>query len=83
MAEMAGETKLISVFSEDQVERITGVTKSQLRYWDKTDFFAQKESEIYRGQSFGRIYSFRGLTSLKFLMSFVILEKCRFKLLES
>ena len=67
MAEMAGETKLISVFSEDQVERITGVTKSQLRYWDKTEFFAPKESEIYRGQSFGRIYSFRELTSLKVL----------------
>lgn len=60
-------TNLVAAFSEDQVETITGVTKSQLRYWDKTAFFSPTESDIYRGQSFGRIYSFRDLTSLKVL----------------
>ena len=32
-------SSVIAALSEDQVERITGLTKRQLRYWAKTGFF--------------------------------------------
>jgi len=62
-----GGSALVSAFTEEQVERIAGVTKSQLRYWDKTGFFSPTEFEVYKGQAFGRVYSFRDLASLKIL----------------
>lgn len=58
--------QFVSAFTEEQVERLTGLTKAQLRYWDKTGFFAPThldESSRY----FGRIYSFRDVVGLKTL----------------
>lgn len=58
---------VVSAFTEDQIERLAGITKSQLRYWDATDFFSPSLFAAERGEQFGRIYSFRDLVSLKVL----------------
>jgi hypothetical protein len=36
---------VITAFSEEQVDRLTGLSKAQLRYWDRTGFFAPKFAE--------------------------------------
>ncbi|HEY2876260.1 MAG TPA: DUF433 domain-containing protein [Reyranella sp.] len=58
---------LISAFSEDQVERLTGITKSQLRYWDRTGFFTPAFGAENRRVALSRIYSFRDVASLRVL----------------
>ena len=58
---------IISAFSEDQVERLTGLTKRQLRYWDRTDFFKPKLAEENRRVAFSRVYSFTDIVSLRVL----------------
>lgn len=47
-------------FSEDQVSALTGLSKRQLRWWDKTDFFSP---EFYADGR--RVYSFRDLVGLR------------------
>lgn len=63
----AGAGSVVAAFTEDQVESLTGVSKSQLRYWDNTNFFSPSTFDVYKGRRFGRIYSFRDLVSLKVL----------------
>jgi uncharacterized protein (DUF433 family) len=58
---------MVSAFTEGQVERLTGVTKRQLRYWDRTGFFVPSLAFEDRSQPFSRLYSFRDLVSLKVL----------------
>lgn len=58
---------VISAFSEDQVEHLTGVSKQQLRYWDRTDFFKPALASGSRRASYSRIYSFKDVTSLRVL----------------
>ncbi|MBB4194861.1 DUF433 domain-containing protein [Rhizobium aethiopicum] len=68
---MAMETPrvVISAFTEEQVERLTGVTVRQLKHWDKTGFFAPSLAYDDRSQAYSRLYSFRDLLSLKILNS--------------
>jgi len=33
-------SNIIAAFTEEQVERLTGLTKGRLRYWHRTGFFA-------------------------------------------
>lgn len=63
---MSAET-IIAAFSEDQVQRLTGLTKSQLRYWDKTGFFAPSCAEEDKRAAFSRLYSFRDIVALRTL----------------
>ncbi len=58
---------VISAFTEEQVERLTGVSKEQLRCWDRTDFFKPAFGSEDRRLSYSRIYSFRDITSLRVL----------------
>jgi hypothetical protein len=37
---MLGLDNIISAFSEEQAERLTKISKQQLRYWDRTGFFS-------------------------------------------
>ena len=46
------------------MERLTGTTKSQLRYWDRTGFFAPAFGDENRRVAFSRIYSFRDIAAL-------------------
>lgn len=58
---------LIAAFTEDQVERLTGVSKQQLRYWDRTAFFVPSLAYAERRASHSRLYTFRDVVSLKVL----------------
>jgi uncharacterized protein (DUF433 family) len=60
-------SNVISAFSEEDVERLTGITVNQLRYWDRTDFFAPSLGEENRRLAYSRVYTFRDLACLKIL----------------
>jgi len=56
---------IITAFSEEQVERLTGLTKGQLRYWDRTGFFAPKYADEDRRRAYSRLYSFKDVVALR------------------
>jgi uncharacterized protein (DUF433 family) len=56
---------VISAFTEDQVERLTGISQRQLRYWDRTKFFVPSMAYEDRRSAYSRLYSFRDIVSLK------------------
>ena len=56
---------IVAAFSEEQVERLTGLSTAQLRYWDSTGFFAPKFAAENRRQAFSRIYSFKDIVALR------------------
>lgn len=62
-------SNIISAFSEDHIERLTGLTKRQLRYWDKQDFFVPSLAAENRRESFSRVYSFKDVAALRVLAS--------------
>src|SRR6516162_5901861 len=59
--------RIIAAFSEDQVERLSGLTKAQLRYWDRTGFFQLKYADENRQFAYSRLYSFKDLVGLRVL----------------
>ena len=59
------ESNVLRAFSEEHVMRLTGLSKSQLRYWDKTGFFAPSYSK--RRGVYGRVYTFRDVVGLRTL----------------
>lgn len=58
---------VIAAFSEDQVVRLTGISKTQLRYWDRTQFFSPSYADEDRRQAYSRVYSFRDIVCLNVL----------------
>jgi DNA-binding transcriptional MerR regulator len=58
---------IIRAFSEDSVMRLTGLTESQLRYWDRTGFFAPEYADKDHKGAFSRLYSFRDIVALRTL----------------
>jgi uncharacterized protein (DUF433 family) len=58
---------VIAAFSEANVERLTGLTAAQLRYWDKTGFFAPAYADDNRRTPYSRIYSFKDVVGLRTL----------------
>lgn len=53
-----------SIFSADQVSRLTGLSPRQLRYWDNTEFF----HPTYTGRPrtpFNRVYTFQDVVGLR------------------
>jgi uncharacterized protein (DUF433 family) len=56
---------VISAFSDEQVQRLTGVSRQQLRYWDRTGFFVPALAYADRRAPHSRLYSFRDIVSLK------------------
>lgn len=58
---------VISAFSEDHAEALTGVSKNQLRYWDRTDFFKPSLADENRRLAYSRVYSFKDILSLRVL----------------
>ncbi len=58
---------VIAAFTEDHAERLTGVSKRQLRYWDRTGFFRPSFGRENRRDAYSRIYSFKDITSLRVL----------------
>ena len=64
---MREDETVVAAFSEEQVERLTGVSKQQLRYWDRTNFFKPALGSENRRDAYSRIYSFKDVASLRVL----------------
>ena len=62
-----GPETVISAFSEDQVERLTGLTKRQLGHWDRTEFFKPSFAAENRRAPLSRVYSFMDVVALRVL----------------
>jgi uncharacterized protein (DUF433 family) len=60
-------TQVITAFTEANVERLTGLTTAQLRYWDQTGFFAPAYADDNRRSPFSRVYSFKDVVGLRTL----------------
>lgn len=58
---------VVAAFSEEQVERITGLSKSRLRYWARTDFFTPSFVDDDPRLPFSRFYSFKDIVALRTL----------------
>lgn len=58
---------VIAAFSEEQVERMTGLSKARLRYWAKTDFFKPSFIEDDLRLPYSRFYSFKDVVGLRTL----------------
>jgi len=58
---------VISAFAEEHVERLTGVSKAQLRHWDKSGFYLPSFAEKNRSAPFSRVYSFKDIVALRVL----------------
>jgi uncharacterized protein (DUF433 family) len=58
---------VIAAFSEEDVARLTGITISQLRYWDRTRFFTPSLANEDRRVTHSRVYTFRDVVCLKVL----------------
>ena len=58
---------VVAAFSAEQVERLTGLTKRRLTYWDRTGFFAPSYADGDRRSPYSRIYSFRDVVGLRTL----------------
>ena len=55
----------VVAFTADNVCQLTGLTKRQLGYWDRTGFFSPHYVDENRRRSFSRIYNFRDLVGLR------------------
>jgi uncharacterized protein (DUF433 family) len=64
---MSGAGNAISAFSEEDVERLIGITVRQLRYWDSTRFFRPSLADENRRVANSRVYTFRDVVCLKVL----------------
>lgn len=58
---------IISAFTEEQVERLTGLTVHRLRYWDRTEFFCPEFGAENRRVAYSRVYSFMDIAALRVL----------------
>jgi uncharacterized protein (DUF433 family) len=56
---------VLKAFSEDHVVRLTGLSRSQLRAWDKIGFFQPDFACEDRHQPYSRIYSFQDVVGLR------------------
>ena len=56
----------IGAFTADQVCELTELSRSQLRYWDKTGFFKPEAGSLRMGP-YSRVYSFRDVVGLRTL----------------
>lgn len=65
---MTDQETVVLAFGEEHVERLTKLTKSQLRYWDRTGFFSPTYGEEGEKHTpYSRVYSFRDVVGLRTL----------------
>jgi uncharacterized protein (DUF433 family) len=58
---------VFAAFNDEQVVRLAGVTRNQLRYWERTAFFVPGFADGDYRAAFGRVYSFRDVVALRVL----------------
>jgi uncharacterized protein (DUF433 family) len=56
---------VIQAFTEDHVERLTGLSRWQLRRWDNAGFFTPRFAYEDRLAPYSRIYSFKDVVGLR------------------
>lgn len=56
---------VIQAFSEEHVERLTGLSRGQLRSWDRLRFFAPRYAYEDRHAPYSRVYSFQDVVGLR------------------
>jgi uncharacterized protein (DUF433 family) len=61
------DAHVIGAFSEEHAERLTGVSRHQLRRWDRIGFLKPSFGWRDRSEDFSRVYSFRDIVSLRVL----------------
>lgn len=59
-------SNIIGAFSEEQAERLSGVSINQLRRWEREGFFRPSFADL-KGVPYGRVYSFRDVVALRVL----------------
>jgi len=64
-AEMSEVDSVVHAYSVDHVVRLTGLTRGQLLYWDRTGFFAPTLADENRRLSYSRVYSFKDVVGLR------------------
>src|SRR5579862_6351560 len=60
-------TSVIRAFNANHVVRLTGLSHTQLRYWDSTGFFRPRYAFENRRSPFSRVYSFQDVVGLRTL----------------
>jgi hypothetical protein len=60
-------SNLIALFSEAQVERLTGLSTARLRSWARAGFFKPNSVEDATGRTVNRFYTFKGVVALRTL----------------
>ena len=60
-------SNVVAAFSEEQVERMVGLTKGRLRYWARTGFFRPSFVEEESRLPYSRFYSFKDIVALRTL----------------
>lgn len=58
---------IVAALAEDHVIQITGLSKGQLRAWDRRGFFVPKYAYCDRSSAYSRIYSFKDAVGLRTL----------------
>jgi DNA-binding transcriptional MerR regulator len=58
---------ILRAFSEESVKHLTGLTTTQLRYWDRTGFFEPAYADPNRRIAYSRLYSFKDIVALRTL----------------
>ena len=62
---MTETTTVVAAFTEEHAARLTGISKRQLRDWDRAKFFVPSLAFEDRSAPLSRLYSFRDLVCLK------------------
>ena len=60
-------SNVVAAFSEEQIGRMVGLSKSRLRYWARTDFFKPSFVEEDGRLPYSRFYSFKDIVALRTL----------------
>lgn len=58
---------IIGAFTSEDVARLTGLSKRQIEYWDRTNVYSPSLAKGRGRQPYGRIYSFRDAVALRTL----------------
>lgn len=64
---MSDTDEAVRAFSAEHVVKLTGLSQSQLRYWDRTGFFQPEYASENRRSPFSRVYSFQNVAGLRTL----------------
>ncbi|SEL16831.1 MerR HTH family regulatory protein [Roseovarius azorensis] len=73
------ENSVVVALTEDHVARATGLSKSQLRAWDRRGFFSPRHAYDDRRAAYSRIYSFKDVVGLKTIATLRSRYKIGFK----